>query len=297
MYNESRKLEYIDKKKYENIGFEKLGIRMFNRISTMELKLGKDCSEFVASEIVEFYKGLYSVSVEALNVTNTLFKDYTSWCINNGYKKNKENYYAGMDSHHYLLECINKTVFNMSIIKKDDLDNYLIKLKNPADQALMLALFEGICGKEACELVNLCPTDFNKDGTVNLYGGKVISVSEQLKQYCLKSAETYDYYNINNRHIPLANIENVFKPADTSKIGITNRRTLYNRLMSIKEELGIPGLSIHSLLESGRLNYYISIINSTGMDISEVIEYYNIDDRYPKIQSVPMYLKKYAEFF
>ena len=44
--------------------------------------------------------------------------------------------------------CVNKALFNMKIVSKNTILNWVEQLPNPKDQFVLLGLFEGIKGKD-----------------------------------------------------------------------------------------------------------------------------------------------------
>ena len=73
---------------------------------------------------------------------------------------------------------INKVLFDMRIVKREDVLQWISTIKNPRDQFIILGLFEGIRGKDNIELSLLKPSDV-KGNEVTLYGGRKIIISDK----------------------------------------------------------------------------------------------------------------------
>ena len=77
-------------------------------------------------------------------------------------------------------------------VDKKTLYSWVDQLLNPSDAFIMLALFEGIKGKDFCEIVKLKMSDFNEN-EVTLCTGRKVIVSNKLLALAEESNST-DYY-------------------------------------------------------------------------------------------------------
>ena len=297
MYNEELKQEYINYKLNENRNFTLISTRIFKKSENKENILNKDISNFTITEIIDLYKSFCSTSYESLNVITSAYKGYTDWCIEQGYVEDNQNHFKELTTD-LINNCINYAVKNSSIFTREEIYHIVDDLRNSSDAALVLCLFEGICGKEMCELVNLKPTDFNQDGTVSLCTGRKIKVSAKLKSLCIDSSEEYIYIS-NVTPMKLAeDCPNVFKPDARTPRNEINRKGLYNKLAKIKQYLSIPTLTNNMLLESGRIEMINRMLEEDPqLTVSYIANKNMTKDVYGEIYCVKTYLSKYGDRF
>ena len=196
MYNKEIKQRYIvEKEKTTNMPNGYL-VRQFDRTEEHELRLGKDLSRFTKEEAIDMYKTFNFDSLETLHVINSHFSLYTQWCLQQNLVPDCQDHYIEIKSDD-LINCINKAALKKSLLTKTELYELIDKLKNPSDAFIMLALFEGIGGKNFCELVNLKMEDFNGN-TVTLCTGRKLTVSDKLVELAELSNITLIYVSVDS---------------------------------------------------------------------------------------------------
>lgn len=295
MYNEEIKKNYIGESIDRNPNLSVYGERIFNQISSLEEQLNKDCCEFTINEIIMFYQSKCSASIESLNVLNSMLRNYTNWCLNKNMIRDNQNHYNEVTLD-LMNQCLNYGLIMDKIITKRDLIFATKELDNPSDKALVLALFEGICGDNMCELVNLHYEDI-KGHTVKLCSGREFEISDELKKLCLESQETYSRTMRNGIERELQPTDTgVFKNIVCKSSNPVNRKTLYNRLMSIKNEIGLTYLTTYSLMESGRIETIRNIIMETDLTLDQILISRETEYRYGKIPSISNWKRKYEEY-
>ena len=299
MYNNELKQRYIKYKLNENINFELIAARVFKKSEPKEMRLQKDVSEFTISEIIDLYKSMCSTSLESLNVMTSAYKGYTDWCIEQGYVSDNQNHFKEMTIE-LISNCLNYAVMNSSIFTREEVLHIADELPNDSDAALILCLFEGICGKEMSELVNLKPTDFNQDGTVSLCTERTIKVSSKLADLCLVSSNIYEFTSY-NKSVNMKYSEdcpNVFKPDARRKAVAINRKGLYNKLMKIKEFVSIPTLTTNMLMESGRISLINEMLEKDpNLTVTTILDRNLTNDIYGDVYCTKTYISKYGDRF
>lgn len=302
MRNKEMKQRYIIENEYTNLMLSTVMNVVFTNITYMEDMLEKDCCNFTVDEIITYYKMMCTASLETLMVLNSNLSKYTTWAIANGFSKDNQNHYAELDTK-TLNTCINLGKFNDMIITRDELLKESQLMPNVSDQFLVLALFEGVCGKQYKELINLKVDQFNGN---NLHlEDRTITVSDKLVELAEESASTYDYYGYASDG---SFVEKKYKASDdcvlkqmynaTNTTNVAKRRCVYNKLARIKDFCGREVYSTSGLLESGRLSYIRELAVRYGNDYEKTVrvEIENISHRYGNIYSIPRYLIKYAEY-
>lgn len=325
MFNESQKLEYIEEylsddkiSKSESV-FKSSCIAIFENATELEESLGKDCAEFTAPEITTLYKSISTASVKYLTVVHSQLQRYADWCLSRNLLSDGQNHYFTFDTEQ-LVDCINKSLAQNKIVTKEQLYHDIRpggELVNTSDRCLALAIFEGICGENYCDLVNLDTSQIRKGNQLSLYSGKTLEVSKQLIDLMEESSliyESYLYspkgenefverkYDITDARVfkrnfnatgQNLNAEGHMKEADLE------RQRIYYKLQRLQKAIGSPAYSASGLRESGRINMINEYSLIEDADPSAIISKYRkeISERYGNIPSITKYMLAYSELF
>lgn len=302
MYNEEIKLRYLEESRDRNTALDILGTRMFKQIAYYEEELQKDCCCFTVNEIIIYYQRKCSTSVDSLNTLNSLFKGYTNWCLARNMIEDNQNHYNEINLD-ILNNCLNYGMVNDKIITRKDLLFLIQNFMNASDKALLLAIFEGICGDNMSELVNLkCEDIKTKNGkhVVKLFSGRKLEISEELYNYCRESQDCYVHYAENTHSIYQKNYnpsdKGVFKIIDAKRVQSINRKSLYNKLVRVKKIMNLNYLTTYTLLESGRIEMIRGIMKETGQSLDEILKSKVTEDRYGALKSWTNWKRKYQEY-
>ena len=189
-YNEDRKEAYIEYcKANKNIEYGVME-RLFAYTRLFEERFGKDCCTFTDDQIATMYKekdgGVGFKSRERLANVHSQLKLYTTWCkeSNSSWVPDNINHYTeikGGDLKNY----VSKSIVEASIISRETLLAELNTLPNVCDRFTLLAIFEGICGPNKQELINLNLNDFFKKDNqwyVNLHYDVVDRKTQEIKE-------------------------------------------------------------------------------------------------------------------
>jgi hypothetical protein len=289
MFNAEIKQRFITEKNNDSILPKGYLERQFEKVSSMENELNKDVSNFTFYEIIEYYKLFNTTSIESLRVLNSQFSVYTQWCLQHNLVLDGQNHFLEMRSEDYD-NCINKILFMSKVISEETILSWIDELQNPKDQFIILGLFEGIKGKDFCELINLRPEDVNNN-IVKLCTGRIIEISDKLKNViydCIVEDRYYCNTGKAEKIMPLIDRGYVIKyypniKEETSEY--QRGRQIYNATQRALQYIGVyPNVSINQIYESGKLNMIkvrakelgincIDYINSEK--IKEVEEKYN----------------------
>lgn len=299
MYNQDRKNQYI-----LEIGSGNLApiTTYFNSCEPIEEALGKDISCFNTKEIVGFYKSLSTPSRYYLSTINSQLSQYTSWCQNNGFLPDKQNHFNEI-SLSMLEECINRALLEDKYVSWTRLEKILKsnQFVNPSSNFLVLALFEGICGKEYEEIRQLEPKDFDGKELI-LSDTRHFKVSDYLKDLARQSAQEYVYYQFDDmqrtRQFDRSDgrcYKNLSRTGDPSRENLL----IIARLKRLSEVFGYKFIHGRALLESGRIYMIKKLMKESGDDVRTCIlnNLEEIEMRYGRLQSVSSYCVKYKDIF
>lgn len=306
MYNEEIKKRYIEEKENSTSISKGFLYKQFSKTKSFENLYQKDLCNFTKEEILNMYKTFNTSSLEFLININSQFSLYTQWCLYQNLVGDFQNHFSVIDRES-LLTCVNTIAIRKSIITRETLYDLLQQLPNPSDKFVILALFEGIKGKEFCEIVNLKMSDF-EGNTVTLCTGRKIKVSDKLIELAKESNETLDYYAITgegekmvqlmDEDLIIKNYPNCNNCVDTFILG----RRIYRKVIRTFDFLGVSEwMKPNSLVESGKIDYIKSRSKELSMTCEEYLKssyVHEVEQKYEYDMSrlKLSFISKYKEF-
>ena len=271
MFNAEFKERYIIEKNSESILPKGYLERQFDKVSSMEENLNKDISNFTFYEIMEYYKLLNTSSIANLQVLNSQFSMYTQWCLQQNLVADGQNHFLEMRFEDYDM-CINKGLAELSIVSKKMIYKWIDELQNPRDQFILLGLFEGIKGKDYCELANLRPQDIHGN-TATLCTGRTIEISNKLVSIIEDCIEEKIYYSLSGKEkktMPLMDRGYIIK--DYPNTINDSGRKIYNSVTRIMQFIGVyPKISAAQIFESGKLDMIKTQSEKYGVNYTDYI--------------------------
>lgn len=270
----------------------------FKKAEQNENVLGKDLSEWITKEIIDFYKSFCTPSVDFLYNIHSVYRKYTAWCVSEDMVLDRINHYDEL-SLDTLLLCINKEMADRRIISREELLKVTESLDNPRDKFLCLACFEGFGGDKLSEIINVKLSDF-KNGKVRL-GKREIKYSSKLYEYAKEAAETYKYlFRTDNDGNDLyyemtGGLDQVIKQVvSRGDCGVgVKPQALYTKLKKIQVEYDVPAFTSNALKESGRVHMIRELVTS-GQKITDAIK--ATYDTYGSVASISAYITKFKAF-
>lgn len=314
MFNEDRKNQYIAYHLREASLAPNVLERLFAQTAIFEEKFNKDICDFTSAEIRDFYMFLNEISFDHLNNKHSQLRAYTTWCINNGYTKSVINPFTEFDSA-AIWRCINKTDLYQNIVTREYLVEQCKRLERYSDKFIFLGMFEGICGKQYCDIINARVGNINGN-LYTTYSGKTFPITRQLIIWAESAAEETEYvFERRGRtiHAQLyGEADLIIKPSMMGKsmVGDGCYRVSFNsisrRLKDGLELLGLPAtITSKDLLESGRIYDIKEDMKKLGIDAEHY--FYSKGDeaekmklmceyKYGFIQNKQMWLKQYGRY-
>lgn len=273
----------------------------FAKVKDYEDKLAKDLSCFSIREITDFYKLLYSPSVDFLNNINCQFRQYAAWCQLQNLIPDNQNHYNEID-YKILMSCVNIGLLKDKIVTREKLLSLLRSLsENPVDQFIPLAIFEGICGDQCKTLLSLTKQDAY-NGFCYIKPDVKVIMTEELQRYARRAADEYTYYNSGSlgkrKEFPLdVNDDHIIKKVIThsGQDEEVHYSTIQKKLRKMQDILGVSGFTAKALKESGRIHLITETMKQYGCSIEEAIsKNKDIELIYGEIQSYKAYAYKYS---
>ena len=304
MFNAEYKERFIIEKNNESIIPKGYLEHQFKRVAEMENKLNKDVSNFTFYEIIEYYKLLNTHSVEFLRVLNSHFSAYTQWCLQQNLVRDGQNHFLEMTLEDYD-SCVNKTLFNLKVINKKVIMRWVDELQNPRDKFILLGLFEGIKGKDFCELANLRPGDVNGN-IVRLCTGREIKISDKLKYIIEDCIDERIYYSVSGKEkktMPLIDRGYIIKDYPNTRDDVSEfqrGRQIYNSIQRLIKCIGVyPSINANQIFESGKLDMIKVRSEELGINCIDYIYSKNreeVEEKYDCTIKQKTYIMKYKNY-
>lgn len=274
----------------------------FRKTAEFENANGKDVSNFTFYEILDMYKTFNVNSLGVLQVLNSQLSTYTQWCLQQNLVFDSQNHFLEFKKE-ILDSCINHIIIKKKIVSREQVLEWARQLKNPSDSFIFLALFEGIRGKNYCELAFLKISDFH-DGKVKLNTGREIQISKELYNIALEANETLQYYGVSNdliyklnpEDLIIKNYPNVQDVTDEVQAGIR----ISHKIKRNAKFLGVEHfLSSNALRESGKIDFIKTQSKELGIDAFEYVQQHKTEIEHQfdcRIPSAMAYYDKYKEY-
>lgn len=304
MYNAEYKERFIAERKDEVILSKGYLECQFEKVSSMEEKLEKDVSNFTFYEIIEYYKLLNTYSMIALRVLNSQFSLYTQWCLQHNLVNDGQNHFLELRMEDYD-SCLNKGLLDLCIISRKEVLKWVDELQNPRDQFILLGLFEGIKGKDFCELANLKPGDVNGN-ILKLCTGRTINISDKLKYIIEECMSENIYYSTTGKEkkvMPLIDRGYIIKDYPNTKEDVSEfqrGRQIYNAIQRIMQYIGVyPVVSANQIYESGKLDMVKTQAAKHGINCIDYIyseHIIEVKEKYNCTILAKSYIMKYKNY-
>lgn len=284
MYNEELKQRYINYKESSVTIAKDYLFRLFRDSEPYENRKNKDISNFSAFEIKEFYQMLNRTSVESLSVMNSILSQYTNWCQMQNLVTDNQNHFLEISRDNYA-ECVNTLYVEKSILSRQRVLDMTIGLENYCDKFVLLALFEGISGKEYKDLWKIHYSDINTEmQTITLDSGRTIQISSQLINYAYESGKATEYYAVGDsprKYAFLETDDTVIKSYMNCKLDISDHqmgRRVYAKVQRLVSHLGMDWLRPQNFIDSGKIDF----VNTHALELGMSGENYVLDHKLRK---------------
>lgn len=299
-YNNEIKDRYLSERESTYRKIRDICKVFFNITKEYEEKLGKDCSNFTSTEILNMYSSCSTRSWEQLLNFNSQLKIYTAWCLKEGLVDDFQNHYEELDKRD-MYNCLNLGLKKIMIVTRKELEKKIEDFANPSEQFFALALFEGFGGPQYKDFFQLSLEQFTGN-TVDL-GYRKLTVSSKLIEKAKEAAETYEKYNHDGplklsyrKDDPyiLKDTCNAYTDTDTK-----NARKILRKITKLEQEYG-KAYGYVGLRNSGRIDMIKRLMKEDKSD--DIRATYNkhkeeIENRYGKLQRIFRWIEEYQQFF
>ena len=300
MYNEERKMQYIEEKGYMALSSTNL-FSAFKKAEEREERLDRDLCEWTSEEIIDFYKWESTISVQALIQMHNALSLYASWCLSNGLISDNQNHYLEIKTE-ALCKCIDTEKLKRIMYTREELLETISHFNNYSDRYVFLGIFEGIPANSDIGQVKV--SDIKKD-ILTLTNGNKLPLSTELLHIIYMTDEEEYYEAIGERRVdkfPYIETDTILKPYKARRVVETKVSVIVGRrIRRCIKYLGVPdGVNVNTLTESGRIHFMKQYAKENGIPAKEMIIDMKLrklhEALFGKIQNCTVYLNIYGSF-
>ena len=304
-YNEDWKKRYLaEKETMLSIPSNYIDVQ-FRKAAETEYELNKDVSNWTTYEIIEYYKLLNVTSYESLLCLNSIFSQYTQFCLENSLVRDNQNHYLEC-SKEILSSCINKAILDKKMVDRETVLRWVDELPNPKDQFIILSLFEYGKSKDFKDTVYASMKNLDETNNILEISDRKVKVSDRLVEI-IHECKTEDvYYSISGKgtkRMPLVDYGYIIKSYPNQNMDLSEfqkGRNIYIACQRIFDYLGVgQWMSPNSLSEAGKL--YTLKEKSKENNLTPIQYLYSedikdIENQYGCKIVKSVYAKKYGEY-
>lgn len=245
---------------------------LFRKTEPFEENNNKDCSLFSNNEILKMYTDFKAKSVYVLLNYNVILKAYCAW---RGYylKETVTESYNNMTID-ILKPCIPPD--SMKFLDREQITEIEEQLYNWTDKCIIECLWEGISGPSMSDIISLNKSMINqKEKTIRFLDGRIISLTDRLHDLLLKAFDEQEYmcYGETLRVKKLTGT-GLYKERDNAyAVDSQDKafRWIYRKVQNFRNHVGIPGLTMKNIHNSGFYYYLIQGMQETGLDLKNFL--------------------------
>ena len=258
-YNEDWKDRYLREKETTlSIPVNYIDVQ-FRKASETEYELDKDVSNWTTYEIVEYYKLLNVTSFESLICLNSIFSQYTQFCLENSLVRDNQNHFLECTKE-ILYGCLNKAILDKKVVDRNTVLKWVDELPNPKDRFILLSLFEYGKSKDFKDTVYATKKNLDEENCTLKLSDRTVKVSNRLIEI-INDCNTEDtYYSISGKGtkvMPLIDYGFIVKSYPNQNMDLSEfqkGRNIYIACQRIFDYLGVgKWMSPNSLSEAGKL--------------------------------------------
>lgn len=304
-YNKELKDRYLNEKKKSLAITGNYIDAQFRKASEMEYELNKDLSNWTTYEIIEYYKILNIISFESLICLNSIFSQYTQFCLENSLVKDNQNHYLEC-TREVLFRCTNKSILEKKIVTRDIVLSWTDELLNPKDKFILLSLFEYGKSKDFKDTVNAKQSGLDEAEGILQLEDRQVKVSKKLIDIIYNCQLEDTYYSISGKGVkkmPLIDYGFIVKCYPNQNMNLSDfqkGRNIYIACQRMFDYLGIgKWMSPNAIAESGKLH----MIKERAKELNITPMQYLYSDHIKEVETQfgcsitrSVYSKKYIEY-
>ena len=229
----------------------------FREASYFENQFGRDAAEWTSNEIVTFLRYLSSSSVQTLTACVNSLRIYADWCLVNGFLPGGQNHWYEITTDQ-LVNYIDLVKFRKSVVTREELRQAVKSVPlNWQDVFVIWGAFNGLTIRDMV-LIRFGDLEGNKLIFPNNRGK--FEVTEELVDAIRHCQYEEEYITYSDKHMVLQyeapdNPDNPLVFRRLSRVTQTPQRHMSRRFAVAMAEIGLAGMTIKSMNESGRMEF------------------------------------------
>ena len=277
----------------------------FRKTSETEHELNKDVSNWTTYEIIEYYKLLNVTSFESLLCLNSIFSQYTQFCLENSLVRDNQNHYLECTKE-ILTGCLNKAILDKRFVDRNTVLKWVDQLPNPKDQFILLSLFEYGKSKDFKDIVYASDKNLDTSNNTLKLSDRTVQISDKLMEIIDDCINEDTYYSISGKGVkvmPLVNHGYIVKSYPNQNMDLSEfqkGRNIYIACQRIFDYLGIgQWMSPNSVSEAGK----VYMIRERAKELNMTPVQYVYSDYIQEVEKQfgcsvvrSVYVKKYNEY-
>lgn len=304
MFNQELKDRFINEKKESIIVNPYFYPNLFKKTEPFEEELNKDISNFTFYEIENIYKTLSVTSIERLNVIHSALKMYTDWCISEGLVPDFQNHFLEITQKNRY-DYINVIKQDKMIVPKSTIIEWCQQIPNSTDAFRLIALFEGLHGKDFRDITALTIDDIDEEHKQVKLATRTIDVSSTFIAYAKAANEEERYTALTGmmqRSVPfiMSNLIIKHTPMVRNTSSVQERQRFLTQSIRIYRYLGVDQwMTNTSVINSGVIDFInrrAKEENITGKEFVYTIGIKEIKHQFDKTIIRSIFCDRYAEY-
>lgn len=268
LYNEDLKRRFLKQKEkmVASVDYTYLQLRS---AAEQEYELDKDLCNWNSYEIMDYYKCLNMTSYDSLAMKNSIYSQYTQFCLENNLVKDNQNHYLEF-TREMLLSFLNKAGLEKKIVDRKTILGWVEQLPNPRDKFVLLGVFEFGKTRNYADVANAKQSDIN--GNQLKLSNRTVNISTKLRTIAEECQKENVYYCIGGKGEKKLKLEddgyivrsypNMKNPSEEFYRG----KSIYNLTGRIFRFLGIDSwMNAIAVVDSGKLSMIKERAQELGM--------------------------------
>lgn len=323
-YNSKTLYNYEIKNEFLNSHYNDANTRIsayyeFRSIAGKERELNKDVFAFNNNELRSLVQTIDRTSVSALSKTLSILNTYVNWAMLNGKRGAYENGINFVQSFSLaqvdLKEFVSNRKLYLSILDKNEMEDFLNILVNPMDRAIILCFYNFVGGKEMYEIRSLTTDSIDIENNTLLLRTdeenpdkvRVQPVSKRLIDELVLASKTHKYYRDDGEdweigkdsfpYLELIENEYIFRPIkrrESYSSGMFTLSGFTNKIKNIKKEADLKYITPTSIRDTRIIHEISDETKKRGLNFPNKDVYEKVKDMLEKDYN---YILSHMQFY
>lgn len=273
MYNSEKKEGFIKDYMRSRVVAQTSLYSLFRKTESFEEELGKDCSQFTETEILNMYEAFQARSSHTLLNYNVILKAYCAW---DKYFNNTEGNIAYENITAPMMRPLIPDGAK-KVLSREEITEIEDQLYNWTDKAIVEALFEGLSGNSMQDLVGVKLEMINhQTKQLELPDGRLFDLTDRLYEFLVKACKEEEYvcYGETLRVKKMIGQNKIYKERDNAYASDSEDkffRWVYRKVQNYRKHVGIDGLTMKNIQTAGMTFYLKKGMEQAGLGLKDFL--------------------------